>query len=261
MFLLINKPVGWTSFDVIAHVRKLARQANNLEPKNKNPRVGHAGTLDPFATGLLIVGVGREATRRLDEFKNLPKTYIATLKLGAVSDTFDKTGKITPYHLTTTPLHHFITSSLCYLKKIINKIFPNLLIFQSFNLFLPEVAQHKIIENVLKSFIGAQHQLPPMFSAKKVNGKKLYELARKGITIKRKKTKIEILDIKILEYIYPLLKIEVNCSSGTYIRTLANDIGKKLGCGAYCEELTRTKVGNYSLAETLGIGDIKNLKF
>lgn len=210
MFLLINKPAGWTSFDVVAYIRK---------QHPKKTKVGHAGTLDPFATGLLIVAIGREATKKLDEFKNLPKTYIATIKLGEISDTFDKTGKIKKYK-----------------KNIIEKIFKKNI-------------NKEIVNNILKKFIGKQKQLPPMFSAKKINGQRLYELARQGKTIKRQKNKIEIFEIKLLEYNYPYLKIEIICSAGTYIRTLANDIGKNLGTGAYCEELTRTAIGPHSLSE------------
>lgn len=241
MIILVNKPPGWTSFDVVAYIRKQIRhsQNNKLQAKNCKLRVGHAGTLDPFATGLLIVGVGREATKKLEEFKNLPKTYVATLKLGYVSDTFDKTGKIEKYDKSLL---------YCHIVKLFNKIFnknSNLTI-QQYSNELEEITIEKI-KKVLSKFNGQQKQIPPMFSAKKVNGKKLYELARKGITIKRKKNNITIFNIKILSFEYPFLKIEVECSAGTYIRSLANDIGKKLGCGAYCEELTRTKIGDYKL--------------
>ncbi len=232
-FLLINKPEGWTSFDIVNFIRKKIKQSDDykLKPKSYKLRVGHAGTLDPFATGLLIVAVGREATKKIDEFKNLPKTYIATIKLGFVSDTFDKTGIISNYQL---PIFSKF-SILQFLKKIFKT--------KSVN------PDYLYISKILQKFLGKQKQLPPMFSAKKVNGKKLYEMARKGITIKRKKCKIEIYNIKLINYNYPLLKIEVDCSTGTYIRTLANDIGEKLGIGAYCEELVRTKIGDYSLEQ------------
>ena len=127
MFLFINKPAGWTSHDVVAYIRK---------KYSKNIKIGHAGTLDPFATGLLIVGVGRESTKKLDEFKALPKTYVATLKLGYISETFDKTGKIKPYR--TTSLYHLITSSH---KKI----------------------SLEKINKILNKFLGQQKQLPPMY--------------------------------------------------------------------------------------------------
>jgi len=211
MFLLVNKPKDWTSHDVVGYLRK---------QYPKKTKVGHAGTLDPFATGLLIVGVGRDATKKLDEFKNMPKTYIATLKLGATSTTFDPEGEVT---ITT---------------------------HDSYNM------TQKNIEKVLQSFIGKQQQTPPMFSAKKVGGKKLYDLARKGIEIERQPCEIEIYDIKLLDYNYPSLKIEVSCSTGTYIRTLAHDIGQKLGCGAYCEELERTRIGEYKVEDAQNIKTI-----
>ena len=240
-FLLINKPEGWTSFDVVNFIRKKIKQSDDykLKPKTYKLKVGHAGTLDPFATGLLIVAVGREATKKIDEFKNLPKTYIATIKLGFVSDTFDKTGIISNYQLSIS--NKF--SILQFLKKIfkIKSVNPDYL----------------YISKILQKFLGKQKQLPPMFSAKKVNGKKLYELARKGITIKRKKSKIKIYNVKLLEYNYPLLKIEVTCSAGTYIRTLANDIGEKLGIGAYCEELVRTRIGDYNLDNAQDINKLE----
>lgn len=216
-FLLINKPVGWTSFDVVAYVRK---QYRTEHPDQKNIKVGHAGTLDPFATGLLIVGVGREATKRLDEFKNMAKTYIATVKLGATSDTYDSTGQIT--------------------------------IHDTRNMIQPNV---KEIEPVLNLFKGKQLQTPPMFSAKKINGQRLYKLARQGIEIERQPNEIEIYKIKLLDFTWPILTIEVQCSAGTYIRTLAHDIGVKLGTGAYCHELVRTQIGEYLLKNAINIKD------
>lgn len=200
-FILINKPIGWTSHDVVGYLRKQFP---------KGTKVGHSGTLDPFASGLLIVGVGRGATKRLDEFKNLPKTYEAILFLGATSDTQDKDGVIT---LTN----------------------------------IDKKYTREEIEKVLQKFIGPQLQTPPMYSAKKINGKKLYELAREGIEVERQPNKIEIYNIELLSYEYPHLKIRVNCSTGTYIRTLAHDIGQQLGCGAYCEKLTRTQIGEHTL--------------
>ncbi|MFH1947377.1 MAG: tRNA pseudouridine(55) synthase TruB [Candidatus Magasanikbacteria bacterium] len=212
MYLLIDKPKDWTSHDVVAKIRGMARKETGI----KKIKVGHAGTLDPFATGLLIVGIGRDATKRLDEFKALPKTYVATLKLGATSDTQDSTGVITKTPGTDRSR---------------------------------PVPSPNDIKNILQNFVGKQEQIPPMYSAKKVGGKKLYDLARKGIEIERKPIEIEIYDIKLLDYNYPDLKIEVECSTGTYIRTLANDIGKKIGCGAYCDELRRTRIGEYDVGD------------
>jgi len=206
--ILINKPAGWTSFDAVNFIRKKIRAA---DPQNKKLRVGHAGTLDPFATGLLIIAIGREATKKIDEFKKLTKTYQATLFLGATSNTQDCTGQITTLKVT------------------------------------PPDSEQIVI--TLNQFTGKQLQTPPMFSAKKVNGQRLYKLARQGKEVERAPCEIEIYSIKLLEYNWPILKIEVQCSSGTYIRTLAQDIGERLQTGAYCEALTRTAIGEYSLTD------------
>lgn len=214
-FLLINKPKTWTSFDVIAYLRR------SLKIK----KIGHAGTLDPFATGLLIVGVERDATKRLEEFKNLPKTYIAQVRLGATSDTQDSTGLIMIHDI-----HNMI----------------------------PTI---DTIKKVLQSFIGKQKQLPPMYSAKKVNGKRLYKLARQGVKVERKPHEIEIYSIKLLKYEYPTLEIEVNCGAGTYIRTLVQDIGESLKTGAYCDELERTKIGEYQVSQSLGVKDVNKKNY
>lgn len=217
-FLLINKPIGWTSFDVVGYIRGRARKATKI----KNIKVGHAGTLDPFATGLLIVGVGRDATKRLDEFKNLPKTYTATIFLGAISDTDDVTGTIANNEIPRDS----------------------------------EIIDEQAVRAVLRSFIGKQEQIPPMYSAKKIDGQRLYKLARQGKVIERRPTAIEIYDIKLLNYAWPKLEIEVACSAGTYIRTLARDIGEKLGVGGYCEALCRTKIGPYALSDAKSVEDI-----
>lgn len=237
-FLLINKPPGWTSFDVVGFIRKKARIAH---PENKKIKVGHAGTLDPFATGLLIVGVGREATKRLDEFKEMPKTYIATMQLGAVSDTYDIDGAITPYSPAVIP----------------SEVEESLKLQTSRDFSIPLRFSRNDIQNILKSFTGKQKQIPPMFSAKKINGKKLYELARQGITVERKPSDIEIYEINLLEYTRPILKIEVKCSAGTYIRSLAHDIGQKLGVGAYCSALVRAAIGDYKLEDATTISSLK----
>jgi tRNA pseudouridine55 synthase len=210
-FILINKPAGITSHDVVDKLREITGVK----------KIGHAGTLDPFATGLLILGIGREFTKKLSIFQKKDKEYIATLKLGAESDTFDREGKI--------------------VEKKIEKI--------------PE---RKEIEEVLKSFLGEIEQIPPSFSAKKIKGKKLYELARKGIKVKPKPQKVKIYEISILEYKFPYLKIKVKCSGGTYIRSLANDIGKKLGCGSYVKELVRTKIGEFSLEKAIELSRLNS---
>lgn len=210
-FIIINKPAGPTSHDIIDKLRRITGIK----------KIGHAGTLDPLATGVLICAIGREATREISKFVKTDKEYEAEIMLGAVSDTYDRTGTITNSQLRITN---------CELD---------------------------CIKNVLKEFIGKQKQVPPMYSAKKVGGKKLYQLARAGKEIKRQPSDIEIYNIKILEYKWPLLKIKVKCSSGTYIRSLAHDIGRKLGRGAYLKELQRTAVGNFNIKQAV---DLKNLK-
>lgn len=210
--ILVDKPVGWTSFDAVNFIRHQLRQATG----DKKIKVGHAGTLDPFATGLLIVAVGRANTKKIDDFKNLTKTYLATIILGATSDTFDNTGTILNSDRANDP----------GLEKI---------------------------KQTLEKFTGPQEQLPPMFSAKKINGQRLYKLARKGKEVERGPSSITIFEIKLIRYAYPELMIEITCSSGTYIRTLANDIGVAVGTGAYCDALRRVKIGNYSIEEALPI--------
>ena len=183
--------------------------------------------------------IGREATKRLDEFKKLPKTYVATLHLGAVSDTYDVTGKIrNMIHDTRKTIHNNNETA---------KQWSN------------EKPNEKQILFTLESFKGKQLQTPPMHSAKKVGGVRLYKLARQGKEIEREAVPIEMYDIKLLEYEWPRLKIEVTCSAGTYIRSLANDIGEKLGVGAYCEALTRTKIGDYTLEQAHELAAVDRL--
>lgn len=237
-FLLINKPAGWTSFDVVNFIRKKARQ----ETGNKNIKVGHAGTLDPFATGLLIVGVGREATKHLDNFKNLSKTYVAKVHLGAMSDTGDVTGVIKQQAAAQAEPH---LEAVGTTSKPPQERGPASGRWEQVNGIM--------INSVLKTFVGKQLQVPPMHSAKKIQGTRLYTLARQGIEIKRQPNEIQIYHLSLIAYEWPHLTIEVECSAGTYIRTLAEDIGKKLGVGAYCEELTRTKIGPYTLDKATSI--------
>lgn len=248
-FILVDKPKSWTSFDAVAYVRRIAR--NNLQQKNTCPvksgetgsplakfnrvKVGHAGTLDPFATGLLIIGVGRQATKQLDKIKNLAKTYEAVIRLGATSDTDDCTGVITPYSVIPTEAKGRAEGSLGMARN--DK---------------PNILQ---IKKILKTFTGEQEQIPPMYSAKSIGGQRLYKLARQGKVVDRPASKIKIYKIKLLDYKWPNLSLEVKCSSGTYIRTLAHDIGEALGVGGYCLELRRTKIGNYSIKRAQKLKD------
>lgn len=206
-FILINKKQGPTSFNAIYQLRKITGVK----------KIGHAGTLDPFADGLLIVAIGREATKEINKYVKLDKEYVATLKLGEVSNTYDIEGEIVKSEKKNNDL------------------------------------RIEDIKKVIKKFIGKQKQIPPMFSAKKVGGKKLYELARKGIEVERKSSLINIFKIEVIEFEWPVLKIKVNCSSGTYIRSLGHDIGQVLGCGAYLKDLKRTKIGEFELKNAVFI--------
>lgn len=206
-FIIINKPPGPTSFNIISKLRRITGIK----------KIGHAGTLDPFASGVLICAIGREATKKIKEFVGMDKEYITEVFLGAETDTYDRTGLIKNYEL-----------------KIKNYELKN-------------------VEKVLDRFKGKIQQEVPMYSATKIGGKKLYELARKGIEIERGKIDIEISNIEILDYKFPRLKIKVKCSSGTYIRSLAYDIGRELGCGAYLQELERTAIGDYKIEDAVDI--------
>lgn len=210
--LLINKPTDWTSHDVVAYVRGVTRIK----------QIGHTGTLDPFATGLLILLIGN-ATKQAAEFHKFNKTYEAVIRLGVETDTYDRTGK----HIET-PRH------------------PD-----------TQTPTRSQVEKVLLDFVGSIKQTPPPFSAKKINGQKAYELARRGHIVKLKTVEINIEELIIRNYEYPYLKLSVTCSTGTYIRSLAYDIGKRLNCGATLWELQRTTIGPYSVKEAV---DPKQLK-
>lgn len=197
--LLINKPSGPTSHDIVDIVRK----------KTGVKCVGHAGTLDPLATGLLIVLVGREMTKRQVEFLGMDKTYEATITLGGRSDTDDVTGKI--------------EYSEC-----------------------KEPSLEQVHISVI-GFIGTYEQMPPVYSSKKIGGLPSHKLARRGIRSELTPKKITVYSIDILDYTWPQLTIRTTVSSGTYIRSIARDIGEKLDCGAYIEKLKRTAIGTYSL--------------
>lgn len=200
--LLVDKAAGSTSFDVVRLVRRLAREKT----------VGHAGTLDPFATGVLVVLIGRKYTAKSNEFLFADKTYRAVAHLGVETDSYDRDGKI-------------VSES---------SLFPSL----------------ASVEEAVARFQGKILQTPPMYSAKKIGGKKLYELARQGIEVARQPVLVE-LDIEILSYTYPLLELNVRCSKGTYIRSLAYDLGKMLGCGAHLSSLARLASGQFLLQDCL----------
>lgn len=200
--LIVDKPRDWTSHDVVAKLRGIYRER----------RIGHSGTLDPMATGVLAVFLGR-ATRAVELCENDEKTYVAGLRLGTITNTQDITGEV----LETRPA---------------------------------DVPQPRL-EEVLSRFTGPQRQIPPMYSAVKIQGKKLYELARKGQSVERKPRDIVIHQLKLLgregeDYI-----LQVRCSKGTYVRTLCHDIGEALGCGGCLSSLRRTAAGRFSLEDAV----------
>jgi tRNA pseudouridine55 synthase len=208
--IAIYKPAGMTSHDVIDEIRR----------RTGIKKVGHAGTLDPFAQGVLVVGIGREATRQLGTLSKLDKEYIAKLKFGWNSTTDDVEGKKEEIQVSRIP-------------------------------------SREEIESVVSSFQGEITQVPPRYSAIKIAGQTAYKRARKGEEIEMPERTVVIHEIEILEYEWPYLKIRTLTSSGTYIRALARDIGAKLGTGAYLEELMRTRVGTYTIEACLQLSEIQ----
>ena len=212
--LFFNKPLTWTSFDLVNKFRyKLSRKL-----KVKKIKVGHAGTLDPLATGVMIVCTGK-ATKRIDEFQFQTKEYIATLKLGETTPSFD-------------------------LEKEVDAVYPT------------EHITRELVEEVLKQFIGTIEQVPPVFSACKIEGKRAYELARNGEEVPLKAKTLVIDEIELLACELPVVKIRVVCSKGTYIRALARDIGVALHSGAHLIALERTRVGDVTLDQCMNPEDI-----
>ena len=208
----IHKEKGYTSHDVVAKLRGIVGQK----------KIGHTGTLDPDATGVLPVCLGK-ATKLCDMLTDKSKTYETVMLLGKVTDTQDISG---------TVLNESSTDDL----------------------------NEEAVKAAILSFVGDYMQIPPMYSALKVNGKKLYELAREGVEIERKARPVTILDIQLKEVKLPRVRMEVSCSKGTYIRTLCHDIGEKLGCGACMEELIRTKVSRFELEDSLTLSQVQELK-
>lgn len=202
--LLIDKPAGITSFDVI---RRLRRRLGMR-------KMGHAGTLDPFATGLLIVATEAD-TKKLPHFMGMPKTYEAVFEFGKISSTYDADGEIKEQSLR--------------------------------NVERAELAE------VLTEFIGEIDQSPPRFSAIKIRGRRAYDLARAGREFVLPKRKVHVFSIKIIKWGWPLVELEISCGKGTYIRSLAHDMGARLGCGAYVKALRRTKIGDFSVGDAVGV--------
>ena len=210
--VLIDKPTGMTSFGVVARLRrKISEQVGH------KVKVGHTGTLDPFATGLMILLVGK-ATKRSDEFLKLDKWYEATICLGKVSSTGDPEGELTDVSA--------------------------------------DIPTKEQICQTITQFIGEIKQIPPAFSAITIDGQRAYKLARQGKTVDMPSRSVQIYALELVDYNYPILKIKTHVSSGTYIRTLAEDIGKSLGTGAYCQELRRTKIAEYDVDDAKALADL-----
>lgn len=225
--LLIDKPAGWTSFDVVAKIRGTIRRQytdRGEKPTKRQLKVGHAGTLDPFATGLLVILLG-DATKKAGEFLKLDKVYEAEIYLGKTSTTGDPEGE-----LTTAPQD---------------------LVAQGQSLSKTEV------EGVLRQFTGEIRQRPPIFSAIKINGQRAYKLARDGKEVEIPERTVTIHSLELLEYNYPLLKIRTHVGSGTYIRSLAVEIGEALGTGAYCHSLRRTAIDKWTISEAQSLVDFE----
>ena len=210
--LNVYKEKGYTSHDVVAKLRGIVGQK----------KIGHTGTLDPDAEGVLPVCLGR-ATKVCDMLTEKDKTYEAVLLLGKETDTQDISGTVLRVGET-------------------------------------EGLTQEQVKDCVMSFVGEYDQIPPMYSALKVNGKKLYELAREGKTIERKSRKVEIKEIRILEMALPRVRMEVSCSKGTYIRSLCADIGEKLCCGGTMQSLVRTRVGEFRLADALTLAQLQELR-
>lgn len=220
--ILVDKPAGMSSFGVVARVRrKLSERAEFVEVKGKDGvlrqkrkkvKVGHTGTLDPFATGLLVILTGKE-TKKANDFLKLDKEYIATIKLGCTSTTGDIEGEIVASNSSV------------------------------------RVLTRADVEKAVEKFVGETEQTVPAYSAVKINGQRAYKLAREGKEVEMPKRKVRIDEIEVLRYEWPELEVRCKVSSGTYIRALGEDIGKVLGTGAYLTALRRTQVGKYRIEE------------
>ena len=207
--ILIDKPIEWTSFDVIKYIRKSLQS----RLKVKKIKVGHAGTLDPLATGLLIVCIGKE-TKNISKYQDLSKKYTGIIKLGETTPSYDRETKIDG----TYDYKH--------------------------------IDENKVLK-ISKTFIGKQKQFPPIYSALKKDGKRMYKYAREKIEIEIKPRDIEIYNFKILSFSTPYIEFIIECSKGTYIRSIANDYGQKLNSGSHLHELKRISIGDFSISDAL----------
>ncbi len=216
-YFLIDKPSGWTSFDVVDRLRKMLKKANGV----KKLKVGHAGTLDPLATGLLICCSG-PMTKRINEFQEAEKSYRATFRLGQTTHSHDAETEVVEEQ---DPSH----------------------------------IDEKDLEEVLKNYRGAIEQVPPAYSAVRVEGKRAYEEARKGKDVGLKARNVEVHELQLERYEVPRVTLFIRCGKGTYVRSLARDIGNDLGCGAHLEQLRRTAIGPYRVDDAYTIDELCTL--
>jgi len=215
--LVLNKPLDWTSFDLVNKVRIMLCRLMKI----KKLKIGHAGTLDPKATGVMVLCSGK-LTKQIDEIQADEKEYIALLKVGATTPSFD---------LETEEDQQFATAHIT----------------------------RETLENILPSFVGAIEQVPPAYSAIKVDGKRAYKLARKGTEVELKSKMLVVKEIELLRFEMPEIELRIVCSKGTYIRAMARDIGKALNSGAYLKGLIRTRIGEYTIDQSLDLTELADM--
>ena len=213
--LLIDKPLEWTSFDVVKKVRNLIKKKLQI----KKIKVGHSGTLDPLATGLLIVCTGK-FTKRIEEIQWQEKTYTGQFTLGATTPSFDRETKVN---------HTFNTAHIT----------------------------KQLLEETTKQFVGEITQIPPIFSALKKDGKRLYDFARENEEVEIKERKVMVHSFEITDINFPEVNFKISCAKGTYIRSIANDFGRALNSGAYLSKLCRTKIGKYNLKDAFSLNEVE----
>ena len=215
--LLINKPLGWSSFNVVKKIKYLIQKKYKI----KKIKVGHSGTLDPLATGLLVICTGK-ATKKIQAIQDLPKVYTGEITLGATTNSYDLETEVSK----TYKINHI---------------------------------NNDLLKKTTKKFIGELSQIPPIFSAIKMNGERLYKKARRGESVKLHPRKIKVFDFKLTNIDMPKIKFEINCSKGTYIRSIANDFGQELNSGGYLSKLRREAIGDYHVSESLDINTFEQL--
>lgn len=215
--LIFNKPLYWTSFDLVKKVNNIIRASSGI----KKLKVGHAGTLDPLATGVMVICTGK-FTKKISDLQYHDKEYLATFHLGATTPSFD---------LETEVDARFDTEGIT----------------------------EEMVKNAIKEFGGRQMQVPPVYSAKNIDGKRAYEYARKGIDVKMEAVPVLFHELELTGYALPEIMIRIRCSKGTYIRSFARDLGLKLGCGAHLSSLIRTESGPYTLSDSMTLEEFEKI--